>query len=459
LVNITFPFALVIHSKNGEYLFMVNTKSNKTTKDIGEHMKKLLISGLVLASAMMSSLTYAPKVEAATVANWVECGNEGGECYFHNAADKIISMRYGNPGHYRYMWVRNRYNSKLECDNHAGDPNQGYDKKCQYSTYNFYSLPTSGSKWNNLCVEGEWCTAPPGTAIRWLRYGTNSKYFYQPVSPNQRFKCAHANLFGHKDPYKGRDKMCAVMKSSLDAERSLGNESDFIHCANEGSTCFLPSLRPTVVRYGGYNQSEGRYTYITAIVSDGALPCNNSMFRNDPISSNKTCEYMPIEYKTNSTVSAVGQWDAVGDNEASGAKKITFGVKTGVVKTDTDSTTEEWSKSITAGVEVGGLKVGVAEVTVSTSLTKAFAASSSLSSALALSVQETTELSCESDTIGFLKMWRFKTDIGFDNCLSEGICSFSVLPLSTICTDEDVIPQCMPGQCVPDTNCQQCFQN
>lgn len=151
LVNITFPFALVIHSKNGEYLFMVNTKSNKTTKDIGEHMKKLLISGLVLASATMSSLTYAPKVEAATAANWVEC-------------------------------------------------------------------------------------------------------------------------------------------------------------ANEGSICNLPSLRPTVVRYGAYNQSAGKYTYITAIVSNDRLGCNNAMFANDPIAVNKTCEYMPIEYKTNSTIGALGQW-------------------------------------------------------------------------------------------------------------------------------------------------------
>jgi hypothetical protein len=288
LVNITFPFALVIHSKNGEYLFMVNTKSNKTTKDIGEHMKKLLISGLVLASATMSSLTYAPKVEAATAANWVEC-------------------------------------------------------------------------------------------------------------------------------------------------------------ANEGSTCYLPSLRPTVVRYGAYNPIIGKYTYITAIVSNDELLCDNSVFANDPVQVNKTCEYMPIEYKTNSTNRAWGQWAAIVDNESSDSQTITYAVHTGVTQTDTDSTSQEWAASITTGIETGGLKLGVAEVTVSTSLTSAYATSTTLSTALSLSKKEIVEVSCHSLNGGFTKMWQSQTEIGFNNCLSDGVCTFNVLPMSTLCTTADVIPQCMPG--------------
>jgi hypothetical protein len=100
-------------------------------------------------------------------------------------------------------------------------------------------------------------------------------------------------------------------------------------------------------------------------------------------------------------------------------------------------------------LQTGGVKI-------SASATQAFAESSSFSTALGISQQERVMVSCSSDS-GFLKMWRFETDISFDNCLSDGVCDFKVLPLSTVCTDADVEPMCIPGQCKPGTNCQQCY--
>jgi hypothetical protein len=417
-------------------------------------MKKLLISGLVLATGMMSSLTYAPKVEAASAANWVECASENSQCNFGNSANKVVSMRYGNPGHYRYMWVRNRYNGKLDCNNHAGDPDKGNNKKCQYSQYNFYDIPSSDSQWSNYCNEGSWCNAPGGDTVRWMRYGRSGKYFYTPVSPNQRFKCSHNDMFGDKDPYKGQGKQCSILKSSLDDTLGLGKEADFITCASEGSTCYLPSLRPTIVRYGAYDNNKRKYRYITGIVSNDKLKCNNSMFREDPIGKHKTCEYLPIEYKVNSTASAYGKWTHVTDNEHSGDRSLSFAIWTGVSETDTDTTSAEWSRSITVGIEAGGLETG--GVKISTSATQSFAESSSFSTALGISQQERVSVSCSSDA-GFLQMWRFETDISFDNCLSDGVCDFKVLPLSTVCTDANVEPQCIPGRCKPGTNCQQCY--
>ena len=422
-------------------------------------MKKILFNGLAVAAAILGSLSFAPQVEAATAANWVECANEGNDCYFHNASNQITAMRYGNPGSYRYMWVRNRYNGNLDCDNHAGDPDRGHNKKCQFSKYNFYDIPNNETDWNYLCNEGNWCVAPGGTEVRWMRYGLDGKYFYQPISPNQLFKCDHNHMFGDKDPYKGKTKKCWIMKTYLDSTKGLGKESGFVHCANEGSTCHLPSLRPTIVRYGAWDSSNNRYRYITAIVSNDQLSCNNDMFREDPVKVNKYCEYMPLEYKTDGSHSAWGQWKPVVDNEGSGSQSLDFQIWTGVSTTDTDSTSQEWSRSITVGIEAEGLSIGPAKVKTSLSVSESYGESSTFSSALNKTQQERVGVNCSSTTGGFLKMWRFETDISFTNCLSEGICDFKVQPLSTVCTTADVVPQCVPGQCVPGTNCQQCYQN
>ena len=419
-------------------------------------MKKVLFTGLTLATAIMGSLSFTPQVQASA-ANWIECAEEGNDCYFNNSNNQIVSMRYGNPGHYRYMWVRNRYNNKLDCDNHAGDPDKGSDKDCQYSKYNFYDIPNNDSDWSFVCNEGSWCNAPSGNTVRWLRYGINGKYFYQPVSPNQRFKCEHNHIFGDKDPYKGKDKKCWIAKSSVDSTAGLGQSSDFIQCANEGSTCHLPSLRPTIVRYGAWDSSSSRYRYITAIVSNDQLACNNDMFKEDPIKKNKFCEYLPIEYKTDSAHSAWGQWRPVVDNEGTGSQSLDFQLWTGVTTTDTDTTSDEWSHSITHSLEINGLKVGPAGAKATTSVTNSFAHSSSFSSALAINQQERVGVNCSSSSGGFLKMWRFETDISFTNCLSEGICDYKVQPLSTFCTTADVVPKCVPGRCVEGSNCQQCF--
>jgi hypothetical protein len=67
-----------------------------------------------------------------------------------------------------------------------------------------------------------------------------------------------------------------------------------------------------------------------------------------------------------------------------------------------------------------------------------------MSSALTKSEQESVTASC-SGTGRFLKLWRFETDISFDNCLREGVCDFKVLPFSTACTTADLIPQYVPS--------------
>lgn len=419
-------------------------------------MKNSLFKGLAVVTAMLGSFSFAPQVTAATAANWVNCASEYQDCYFHNSSNQITSMRYGTAGNYRYMWQRNRYNNKLPCNNHAGDPDPGNEKGCQFSKYNFYDIPNNDTDWNYLCNEGQWCIAPGGSEVRWMRYGAGGRYFYQPVSPNQLFHCHHNHMFGDQDPNYGAGKQCWIAKTGLDSTIGLGDQNDFVYCANENQTCTLPSKRPTIVRYGAYDGSNGRYRYITAVVSNGAVACKNSSFSEDPLSgANKYCEYLPIEYKTESDYSAWGQWVAVADNESTGSKTIDLQIWTGVVKTDTDSSSQDWTHSITVGMEAEGLSIGPAKVKAKIDVTNSYTHSSSFTQALAISEQYRTGVNCSTDS-GFLKMWRFETDISFTNCLSEGICDFKVRPLSTVCTSADVIPQCAPGDCVENTNCQAC---
>ena len=50
-------------------------------------MKNILYKGLTIETAILGCLSFASQADAATAANWVECGYEGNDCYFNNAGN------------------------------------------------------------------------------------------------------------------------------------------------------------------------------------------------------------------------------------------------------------------------------------------------------------------------------------------------------------------------------------
>ena len=382
-------------------------------------------------------------------------------------------MRYGVPGNYNYAWARNMNDNQLACDhNFLGDAKYGQAKDCEFSTFDFYNIPTNNSAWSSWpgdCKENMHCVVPNHGKVTWLRYGANGKYIYTPVSGEQKVVCSNTQVANGEDPHFGVHKTCQFLNlNAINKPDGWGDVSDFTLCANEGQSCSLPSRRATLVRYGAMD-TDGRYRYSTKIVTQDQFTCSSSFFGVDPFyGTYKHCDYLPIDYSVSGPNGenggvAAGKWIAVADNGGSQSKTITKNITVGASSTDTDSTSNDWSATVTRGVEVGmsiedPISGSGTSVSVSTEISASYANSTENSYALSLSQQDQVSVSCSTNSNEFLKMWRFETDVSFDNCLSEGVCSFTVQPLSTYCTTGSTgykAPKCVPGYCADD-NCQVC---
>lgn len=421
-------------------------------------MKHVLKAGFALASIFTAGLLSSNSVFAST-AGWINCANEGGHCTFNHTLvnNKIITMRYGANDKYHYAWARNPKDGDLSCNNgFMGDPIPGTVKKCDYSVYDFYDIANDDVSWEHLCNEGDYCDIPNSDNVRWVRYGKDGRWLYVPVYPNQEIKCHQDQLTNSEDPNRGTRKVCQIARNQ--AHLSFGKTQDFNLCSTEGSNCDVNTVRPVLVRYGAYNYRKRFYKYTSRVVSTtGPFACNNSFLNENPAKRLvKHCSFMPIPYKTAAGNVPFGEWVAVADNLSTGSRTLSAEIWEGVIETDTHSKSSDWSHSLTLSIEQEGVEfVGGAKVGAST--TQTYAHSTSVSSALSKEKRVKATASCTADFDGFYRMWQFRATTSFKNCLTEGICTFTMEPNSTICNsnNSDNPPRCLPGYCT-DSDCQSC---
>ena len=186
------------------------------------------------------------------LSDWVFCAHEGASC----SVPANASVRYGAQGQYETI---TDISGSVACNNaQFGDPIHGVVKQCEYRL----------SGWEFCAQEGATCSVSataPTTAT--VRYGFNGSYAAKRDVTSD-ISCSNAE-FG--DPIHGVIKACEY------------RESQWVFCANEGATCFLPGT--ATVRYGADDH------FAVANNVETMIACTNMEF-GDPIHGTvKRCEY------------------------------------------------------------------------------------------------------------------------------------------------------------------------
>jgi len=166
------------------------------------------------------------------------------------------------------------------------------------------------------------------------------------------------------------------------------------------------------------------------------------------------CDYVALP----SNAVTIGAWTQVAscNGKCTIAETVTYGTE----HSQSTTTTDEWSQTVTTSMESGFEIEGVG-AKVSTSVASGFAHSSSFQDALSTSVSKSITVDCgeKSDDVQKL-LYQFSTHTDRD-CLNTGNCSGSTFTLDTVCVTDPAHgytgPQCAPNACA-DKTCSVCTQ-
>ncbi len=398
----------------------------------------LFLIGQTLTAQSQESVTFTATADS-TSPIWVQCVDEGSDCK-PGTAD-LITTRYGADGTYFFYITENV--EKVPCKNSVnGDPSQGTDKSCQYTTDNVLDAPDSSASWTKAADEGDKFTHSQ-IGYYWIRYGTDGHYVYSMIEgdSSQTVECSN-NYFGI-DPIH-EDKACYV-----GPEYTKGT-TGFAECAKEGQTCQPNASTTILLRYGTDDGWDTRF-YRSA---DGSYPCSNTFFGYDPIHEDKACYFQEIKP---TSVATEGVWQQVGscsgDSCASLTKSITFGTS----KTSQWSTTTQWGITVTESMQAGFSIRGVG-ASVTASVAASFSESIGFQDALTTSQSETLTATCDLSQSSTGLMYQFRTDTA-STCVEDGTCTGNTLTSDYACIADPppgyAGPQCVPGYCA-DSLCTQC---
>ncbi len=396
----------------------------------------MLFTGFSIAQAG-SEDKFTRLATQTTDTHWVNCADEGKDCV-PSTSDLVIT-RYGTGADFTYFITKGV--SKIPCGNFWGDPSRGNDKTCAYITKNLFDIPDD-STFSKVADEGKsFSTATAG--LFWVRYGKNNTWAYTLIEGgDEDLKCDNG-YFGF-DPVKGTTKVCEL------GDAYTLSYGDMIECASENQTCDLSVGNPVLAKYGTNRRFDFRFVHN----GNNEFPCSNGYFGVDPIHEKKRCYYQSI---TPVAVETVGKWTEVISCEGRNCP-ITHQIAVGTSKTNSWSTTTEWSITVTESMEAGISIEGVG-AKVSSSISQSYAQSFGFTSALNQSLTETYTAQCDpSGEYNRRALYQFSTNTG-ESCIQNGTCQGSTFTAQYICVGDAPAgylgPACLPGYCANEL-CTAC---
>jgi len=383
----------------------------------------------------------APPGPAAAQATsiWVDCADEGQDC--EPGTDDLVVMRYGTGENFTYVIVQGV--AKVKCSNTWGDPSHGDDKACAFIRKNVFAVPDAAD-FNTVADEGETFTID-GPGPVWVRFGLDGRWIYTLAAGFQIETVPCSNDFFRMDPLHGANKICQI-----GGAYTLG-QGDLIECAVENQDCRPDVAGPVLLKYG----AEDGYDYRFVHQKDNTIPCTNAYAGKDPRRGpHKRCYFQAV---APTGVETEGSWREVISCAGAGCS-ISHAIEVGTERSNSWTTTEEWSQTVTTSMEAGFEIEGVG-AKVSTSVSDSYAQSSAFTKALSITETQTYTAECASDPkYDSRALYQFGT-VTREDCLENGDCDGATFTAQYVCVGNAppgyAGPACVPGYCA-DALCTTC---
>ena len=337
----------------------------------------------------------------------------------------------------------------IPCHNFWGDPSVGNTKNCSFTTRNVFGVPDSG--FSTVAQEGNTFTVPQtndDNNLFWLRYGVavGDRWHYTLVEGGDAQEIPCNNVYFGFDPDVGAHKEC-----QLGGTYTVG-DGGINQCASEGASCNNIGTAAVLAKYGqgtGYN-----FRFIST--GSGDMSCDNAEFGPDPSPGNhKFCYVQSLKPQNAATNS---EWVQVQSCGGAPCNQIEVTIQVGSTVTNSTSSQESWSVTVTDSMEEGFSFEGESDK-FSLSIAEGFANSDTMTQAL-----ETSKLVGYDVTCGPVKnpvelvMYQFETTTNA-HCVEDATCSLLAQTHSYFCASSDSgpppPPQCLPTYC-KDAACQTC---
>jgi len=338
-----------------------------------------------------------------------------------------VVVRYGAPNENFYFGADGA--TSVPCGPLNADPASGQAKTCSFTTD--LSLPTAYSP---CAYEGGTCDVGPDPV--WVRYGATGAW-YESVQSGI-VNCNTGSL--GVDPASGQAKRCEV------GTPLRLNSAGFKLEATGGSAFTLPpSMNPVLLRYG----TGGSWVY--QLTDARSFTCSNATFNQDPAPGQaKQCEYSVLP----GAISLAPKWAKVGSYN----QTFTFTEEVGQTYSYSQTDTQEWSNTITVGMETGFDLEGTS-TKVSSSVASTYAHSQSFQQDVSNTVLTSVSVQCGGDGLSVpVTLYQFIVS-GAASCLGAGTCSGDTRTRDFWCAVNPppgyAGPQCMPGHCA-NALCTQC---
>ncbi|GAB4199758.1 MAG: hypothetical protein Tsb002_35560 [Wenzhouxiangellaceae bacterium] len=408
---------------------------------------KFRLVKILLGAALFAAVAPAHADEFTRTAlqlvstQWVNCAKEGDQC--KPSTSNLVTTRYGVGSDYTYFVTKGV--SNIPCKNFWGDPSKGTNKTCAYITDNLLAVPDDSTFTKAADENG--VVSTPMAGLFWVRYGKGNSWAYTLVEGGEQDLPCTNGYFGF-DPVKGTTKIC-----ELGAAYSL-EDGDIVECATEGRTCDLNIGNPVLARYGIGRGYDFRFVH----QAENKIPCTNNYFGVDPAKgNNKRCYVQQIKP---ASVTTFGKWTEVISCQGKGCP-ITHQLQVGTERSNSWTTTTEWSETVTTSMEAGFEIEGVG-AKVSTSVATSYSESFGFTSALSHSITETYTAQCDpSGEYDSRSLYQFSTSTG-ESCLENGTCGGSTFTAQYICVGNPPAgykgPACVPGYCANEL-CTVCTEN
>ncbi|WP_109317699.1 hypothetical protein [Pseudovibrio ascidiaceicola] len=398
----------------------------------------LTVASAALAAQVLSILpTQADPATQQTVqteaAGWINCADEGNHCY--PDSNDVITMRYGEGDNYTYIVAKGL--DRISCNNFWGNPSDDQDKKCAFTTTNLLNVAPESS-YVNVAEEGDTFNLPDTGKMHWVRYGSGNSWMYTVMSGDGEQSMACTNDYFNYNPVNGTDKVCQY---SNNAYYTLSEDETLTECSTEGQVCTPDVPDVVLMRYGTDNQFEWRFLHSKA----NTYECNNETFGPNPIHETKRCFWVAV---SPSAISTVGVWENKGSCGADCA--ISKQISVGTTRTNSWTTSDSWSATVTESIEESFEILGVGEK-VSASASLGFVQSYGFTSTKSESVTDTFTATCPTDeTITNLVLYQFQTNTT-ESCLEDLGCAGTTLTSDYLCVHNPPTgysgPQCVPNAC------------
>lgn len=402
----------------------------------------LTAAGFVLVAQALIALpvqadTTQQSEEQTEETSWVNCADEGKHCY--PDSDGVITMRYGEGDNYTYILAQGL--DRISCNNFWGNPSDGQNKKCAYTTANLLKVAPEGS-YIEVAKEGATFNLPDTGKMHWIRYGSSNSWMYTVMSGDGEQTVACTNDYFNYNPLNGTDKVCQYSSS---AYYTLSEDNTLTECATEGQNCTPQVGDVVLMRYGTDNQFDWRFLHS----ADSIYECNNETFGPNPVHETKRCYWMAVAPSATSTF---GVWSKIQSCQGQGCS-ISEQLSIGTSRTNTWSTTAEWTSTVTESMEESFEVLG-AGGKVSEQVSMSFALSENFQTALSQSVTNTFTATCNPDKHAKNRvLFQFQTNTT-ESCLETGKCTGATDTQDYACISNPPAgyggPQCVPGYCRED---------